>query len=194
MLTILAKNTVCRFIQSHRFRLWKRCETNEREHSSGAREGQAPSFAALPKAGSAALGERRIPCFRASPVWFRLCRPRDSAIEPPDNEPQPDIALLRAEYRLRAALPAADDVLLIVEVTDSTLDRDRDVKIPLYARNGIPEAWLLDVKSERATIYRDPRPEGYQTVLSAGPDATISPLLNPDVSISLPEIWPARPG
>jgi Uma2 family endonuclease len=113
---------------------------------------------------------------------------------PPDNEPQPDIALLRAEYRLRPALPVADDVLLVVEVADTTLERDRDVKVPLYARHRIPEAWLLDVKKERATIFRDPGPEGYGTVISPAPDAAISPLLRPDLSIPLAKIWPARAG
>jgi Uma2 family endonuclease len=113
---------------------------------------------------------------------------------PPDNEPQPDIALLRAEYRSRAALPAADDALLVVEVADTTLERDREVKIPLYARHGIPEAWLFDVNGERVTIHRDPGPQGYRTVLSPARDAAISPVLKPEVSIALGEIWPARAG
>jgi len=113
---------------------------------------------------------------------------------PPDSEPQPDIALLRAEYRSRATLPAAADVLLVVEVADTTLGRDRGVKIPLYARHGIPEAWLFDLNARRVTIFRGPGAEGYGTVLSPAPDARISPLLRPDVEIPLAEIWPASAG
>jgi Uma2 family endonuclease len=113
---------------------------------------------------------------------------------PPDSEPQPDIALLRPEYRQRAALPNASDVLLVIEVADTTLARDREVKIPLYARHGIPEAWLFDVASQQATIYRDPGPEGYRTVLSPERDAIVSPMLKLDATIPLAEIWPAAAG
>jgi Uma2 family endonuclease len=113
---------------------------------------------------------------------------------PPDSEPQPDIALLRAEYRGRAALPGAQDVLLVVEVADSTLARDRDVKIPLYARHGIAEAWLFDLNARRVTVFRDPGPDGYRTVLTPAADARISPLARPDVTIPLAEIWPVSIG
>ena len=113
---------------------------------------------------------------------------------PPDSEPQPDIALLRAEFWHRAAVPVAADVLLIIEVADTTLDRDRDIKIPLYARHDIPEAWLFDVNAEHVTIYRDPSPTGYRTVLSPERNATIAPLLKPEVVIELAEVWPATAG
>ena len=63
------------------------------------------------------------------------------------------------------------------------------VQNPLYARHGIPEAWLFDVAGARATIYRDPSPEGYRTELSPARDAIISPQLRADVAISLAEVW-----
>ena len=113
---------------------------------------------------------------------------------PPDNEPQPDIVLLRPECWGRAAVPAAADVLLVIEVADTTLARDREVKIPLYARHGIPQAWLFDVSSERAAIYRDPGAGGYRSVSAPGREARISPQLRPDLAILLAEVWPAKGG
>ena len=73
------------------------------------------------------------------------------------EEPQPDIALLRwRDDYYRTAHPHAEDVLLIIEISDSTLRYDRDVKVPLYAKNGIPEVWLLDIKNRQLEIYREP--------------------------------------
>jgi Uma2 family endonuclease len=69
--------------------------------------------------------------------------------------PQPDIVLLKPRadfYRSRRA--TASDALLIVEVSDSTLGFDRDVKVPLYARHGIPEVWIVDLRHDRLRFYR----------------------------------------
>ncbi len=110
----------------------------------------------------------------------------------PDSEPQPDIVLLRPECWGRATVPSAKDVLLVIEVADTTLARDREIKIPLYARHGIPEAWLFDVAGGGATKYREPSSEGYRTALSQAKDAIISPQQKPDVAISLAEVWLAR--
>lgn len=86
------------------------------------------------------------------------------------SEPQPDIALLRPRDDFYAtAHPGPGDVLLIVEVADSTLRFDRDTKLPLYARHGIPEVWLVDIDNAQFTIHRDPQAQGYaqtQTPLS----------------------------
>jgi Uma2 family endonuclease len=105
---------------------------------------------------------------------------------PPLSEPQPDLALVkpRADDYL-GSLPAASDVLLVIEVADTTLAYDRDMKIPLYARHGIPEAWLIDVSAARLEMHRDPGPEGYRTLLRPDRDAAVSPLALPDVSIDL---------
>jgi Uma2 family endonuclease len=111
---------------------------------------------------------------------------------PPDSEPQPDIAVLRPEFWERAAVPTARDVLLVIEVADSTLAYDREVKIPLYARHGIPEAWLFDIGSEGVLAHRDPGPDGYRTVLTLTRADTIAPLAFPSVTIALAEVWPKR--
>lgn len=87
----------------------------------------------------------------------------DQAVVAPQNpvylddhtEPLPDIALLlpRADY-YRNAHAGPDDVLLLIEVADSSLAYDRDVKLPRYARAGIPEAWLVDLSGRRLWVHR----------------------------------------
>jgi Uma2 family endonuclease len=81
------------------------------------------------------------------------------------SEPQPDLALLKRRgdfYRDR--LPIPNDILLIIEVADSTISYDRNVKIPLYGSAGIIEAWLIDVNEKTLTKYTQPNPEGYQSI------------------------------
>jgi Uma2 family endonuclease len=81
------------------------------------------------------------------------------------SEPQPDIALLRQRPGLYPnAHPGPRDVLLVIEVADVTTTYDRETKLPLYASVGIPEAWLVDLSSERLEVHRSPRPEGYSEV------------------------------
>lgn len=78
------------------------------------------------------------------------------------DEPQPDLALVTppaSKYRLRHPRPG--DVLLLIEVADSTLRFDRDVKLGRYARVGIPEVWLLDLKAHSLQRFRGARPTGY---------------------------------
>ncbi len=109
---------------------------------------------------------------------------------PPRDEPQPDIALLkpRADDYM-GGLPSATDVLLIVEVADTTLRYDRDIKIPLYARHGVAEVWLVDLQSESVILHRQPAPEGYRDVSTAISGAIISPLGLPSVRLDLAELW-----
>src|SRR5688572_19380724 len=78
------------------------------------------------------------------------------------SAPQPDLALLRprADY-YRSSLARPGNVLLIVEVALSSLRFDRDDKIPLYARHGIPEAWLVDLEAKRVVRYRNPQQGSY---------------------------------
>ncbi len=79
------------------------------------------------------------------------------------SEPEPDIALLRPrEKPYSEAHPGPQDVLLIIEVADSSLAYDRDVKTALYARHGIPEYWLLDLAQNRLDIFRQPNEGEYR--------------------------------
>lgn len=106
------------------------------------------------------------------------------------SAPQPDIALLRpqADY-YAAAHPQARDVLLIIEVADSSLDYDREVKLPLYARHGIPEVWLVDVGGRRLTRYCRPSTEGYLESLEPDTLTAIALPGLPDVAVNLEKLF-----
>jgi Uma2 family endonuclease len=81
------------------------------------------------------------------------------------SEPQPDLALLRRRddfYREQHPRPA--DVLLIIEVAASSLRFDRKTKMPLYARHGIPEMWLVDLGGRRLVRHRAPQQGSYTLV------------------------------
>jgi len=79
------------------------------------------------------------------------------------SEPQPDLAILKWRDDFYAsALPTPEDILLIIEVADSTIAYDREVKMPLYAVNGIPEMWLFDVNQQIIEGYTQPSPSGYK--------------------------------
>ena len=87
------------------------------------------------------------------------------------NEPQPDVTVLRLrdDYYARQH-PTPDDVLLAIEVADTSLSYDRDEKLPLYGRTGILESWLVDVQAGTVTVFTKPHAGGYgqQRMLSRG--------------------------
>ena len=78
---------------------------------------------------------------------------------------------------------------LVIEVSDTTLGYDREVKIPLYAGQGIPECWLVDVNARRLEIYRDPGTDAYRTLLRPDRDATVAPLALPHIPIDLQALF-----
>jgi Uma2 family endonuclease len=81
------------------------------------------------------------------------------------SAPQPDFALLRLrENGYDTQLPQPDDLLLIVEVAATSLRFDRDTKVPLYARHGVPEVWLVDLAGKRLVRYRAPHQGTYSLV------------------------------
>jgi len=106
------------------------------------------------------------------------------------SEPEPDLALLRPRDDFYAtAHPGPGDVLLVVEVADSSLRYDREIKIPLYARHGIPEAWLLDLENERFLRFLEPGPDGYRTEEDVTGMARIHPIHLPEVEVDLPPFF-----
>ncbi|HVC33433.1 MAG TPA: Uma2 family endonuclease [Chloroflexota bacterium] len=105
------------------------------------------------------------------------------------SEPQPDVMLLRRKPDFyRSGHPRPEDVLLLVEVADSTLAYDREVKLPLYARFGIPEVWLLDVENDAIVAHRDPSPDGYRTRLIVRRGASLAPLAFPGRELAVAEM------
>ena len=104
------------------------------------------------------------------------------------SEPQPDIAVVK-DKNYAESHPSADDVLLIVEVSDTTLAYDRDVKLSLYARHGISEVWLLDVNAGELTVYREPIEGQYRLIRKPTKAEVVSSILVPGVAISLIEMF-----
>ncbi len=105
------------------------------------------------------------------------------------SEPQPDITLLKPrEDFYREGHPRPGDVFLIVEVTASAEDYDRDIKLPLYARHGIPEFWIVDLLRKIIEVYRDPAGQQYQSRTNSKPGDMISTQTFPDVSFSVQDI------
>jgi Uma2 family endonuclease len=81
------------------------------------------------------------------------------------TEPQPDVILLKPREDFYASkFAAGEDTLLVVEVSDTTLRYDRNVKVPLYARHGIPEVWIVDLQNGRLHFFRELVNEAYTDV------------------------------
>lgn len=81
------------------------------------------------------------------------------------SEPEPDIVLLKSrEDFYEERHPQANDILLIIEVADTTKAYDQEIKIPLYAQAGIPEAWLIDLNSSELAVYTNPSADGYKKI------------------------------
>jgi Uma2 family endonuclease len=104
------------------------------------------------------------------------------------NAPQPDIALLKRRDDFYAhGHPQPEDVLLLVEVADTSLAHDRDRKLPLYARFAIPEVWLVNIPGRAVIVHRDPQPEqgSYATRFTLKPPGLIRPVTLPDIELDL---------
>jgi len=102
------------------------------------------------------------------------------------SEPEPDLALVRPK-RYGVRHPHPDEIFLLVEVADSSLRRDRDLKPVVYARAGIPEYWLVNVQTREILVHRDPSAEGYRRIDPAG--SVLVPVVFPDCAIDLSQLW-----
>jgi Uma2 family endonuclease len=101
-----------------------------------------------------------------------------------DSEPEPDLLVLKPPLeRYQDRLPTPEDVLLLVEVADTSLEFDREAKLPLYAEAGIPEVWLVNLKENLLEDYRDPRGGRYREIRLLSPEEEVSPTLLPEVSL-----------
>jgi Uma2 family endonuclease len=105
-----------------------------------------------------------------------------NAVRLSDGEvPQPDLTVLRLRPdRYDGALPGPEDVLLLIEVSDTTLRFDRNRKLPLYAQPGIPEVWIVDLNGKRVLVFRAPRDGAYAETTTVRRGGTLSPLAFPE--------------
>jgi hypothetical protein len=105
------------------------------------------------------------------------------------SEPQPDVVLLKpAPDDYTAHHPTPDDVLLLIEVADSSLEFDRRKKLPLYARAAIPEAWIINLQELEIEVYREPHLTNYGSKCVFRPGEKLSPQKFPDVKVDVAEL------
>jgi Uma2 family endonuclease len=105
------------------------------------------------------------------------------------NEPQPDLAIARPGVE---AAPRPAEILLAIEVADTSLADDRARKVPLYARAGVPETWLLNVVDGALEVYREPGPDGYARTYTLRPERQVAPEAFPDIVLRVADLLPPR--
>lgn len=142
------------------------------------------------------IGRRHASCVARLTRLFTL-RLGETAIVWPQNpielddtsEPQPDLTLLQPRPDFyESGHPQPEDIFLIVEVADTTAKSDREVKIPLYAKDNIAEVWLVDINQQCLEVYRQPSPTGYQNVQTFHRGQTIAIQAFPDIEIMVDEV------
>ncbi len=106
------------------------------------------------------------------------------------SEPVPDLVLLKPKSNdYEDALPQAQDILLAIEVADSSLRYDLQIKAPLYAQFKIPELWLIDLQQQSITMFQKPVENQYSLEITLRSPETISPLLLSKIKINLQQIF-----
>jgi Uma2 family endonuclease len=106
------------------------------------------------------------------------------------SEPQPDLALVQRPWRgYPHTHPGPDDIFLLIEVADSSLDFDRTVKVELYARAGIREVWIVDLTTDLVFLHRGPSGGGYDSVVRVETPAALGVESLPGVTIPVAEVF-----
>jgi Uma2 family endonuclease len=111
--------------------------------------------------------------------------------DPDHNEPEPDVAVTvepTTAYSDRNPGPA--DLVLVAEVSDTTLRFDRTTKAALYARAGIREYWIVDIVGRQVLVHRQPTAKGYTEITAYGPDERIATLARPTDSVRVADLLP----
>jgi len=110
---------------------------------------------------------------------------------PDYSEPQPDILILRPRDDFYAnKFPLPEDILLLIEVADSSLRYDQTIKLSLYAEHRIPEYWIVNLERDILEIYRQPQNKSYlkQTLID-NPQVTFAPIAFPEITMTLKDIY-----
>ena len=108
------------------------------------------------------------------------------AINTGDSEPEPDHSIVRGPgHRYLTAHPSGSDIAHVIEVADSSLDRDR-LKAAIYAREAIPSYWIVNLADRQVEVYGSPDPpeSRYRTVAVLGPDSTVELILDGQTAAS----------
>jgi Uma2 family endonuclease len=108
-----------------------------------------------------------------------------------NSEPEPDIAVVRIDpFDYATHHPTPSEVYLIIEVADSSLTFDREIKAKIYARSGIADYWVLNVGDRQLHVFREPAVDGYQSEVILGETASISPIEFPAFNIEIQAMLP----
>ena len=101
--------------------------------------------------------------------------------------PEPDIAVVRLRDDYHHVRPTPTDVLLLIEVADTSLEFDREVKLARYATAGIPEVWIVNLRARQVEAHSDPVDGAYHSRRLVTAEGRISPRAFPDVSLAVGE-------
>ena len=113
-------------------------------------------------------------------------RPEDN----PTSDPEPDIGILKTGLDELGRRPRPEDLLLVIEVSDSTLAFDVSVKARLYARAGIGDYWVADINGKRLIVHREPAAGKYGSIATYSVDDRIAPLAAPQAEIRVGDLLP----
>ena len=124
--------------------------------------------------------------------WIKMAPP-EIMIAPETNfrigdhdEPEPEFIVYPESIRRRDV--RGPTVLLVVEIADSSLAHDHDIKGPRYAAAGVRDYWVIAARSLVTTVYREPQPDGFASRREVGPDEVLTPLLAPSLSLCLRDL------
>ena len=110
----------------------------------------------------------------------------------PGSEPEPDVAVTKqsGEVYLQTGIPAGSEFRLVVEVSDTTLWRDRGQKARLYATAGVPEYWIVNLSGRTVIVHRNPVEGEYRSIETYDDTQSVAPQAAPEHPISIAEILP----
>jgi Uma2 family endonuclease len=148
-------------------------------------DGEIVMMSPLGPSNSALIG--RLMNFFVKPLRYAAtCRIQMPIVVSDHSEPEPDVALVQHredDYFHRH--PGPSDIMLIIEVAQSSLRLDLRIKLRLYASSGIVEYWVVDVENQIVIVHRQPNASGYQDVHQFGAEAVIAPLAVPECQLDL---------
>jgi Uma2 family endonuclease len=142
------------------------------------------------------IGNRHVACVSRTNHLFVTAFKKRAIVSPQNplrlnnyNEPQPDFIILKPRedyYSSQSCTP--DDTFFVVEISDTTLRYDTRVKLPLYARFGVPELWIENLQKDVLLVCREPIGNNYKTQLTLTRGDSISPIAFPDVVFAVEDL------
>jgi Uma2 family endonuclease len=142
------------------------------------------------------VGDRHIACVNRATAFFtaRLAGKVMVSVQNPVRlsrytEPQPDILLARprADYYAGKRI-SPEDTFLVIEISDTTVRYDRNRKMPLYAKSGVPELWIENLQEDVILVYRNPGPETFSTSLVFHRGESVSLTAFPEIVFTVDEL------